>query len=89
MSRRLKLVVAIGFLLLLGVLLYSTLSLSKVTVEVCIEFRGRTNCGTAAGTTEEEAIRTATTNACALIASGMTDSMACARGTPVSIRRIE
>jgi hypothetical protein len=41
---------AIGALLVLfvGVLIYSSLGLGRVTVEVCVEFKGQTNCGTAA-----------------------------------------
>lgn len=89
MSRRFKIALAVAFLLFLGAVVYSTLQLGKVTVEVCIEFKGRTDCGVAAGLTEEEAIRTATNNACALIASGMTDSMTCSRTPPRSIRRLE
>lgn len=88
MPRIWKIVVAVGFLLFLGIVVYSTLRLGRVKVEVCIEFKGRTNCGRAAGLTEEEAIRTAANNACALLASGRTDSMACARTPPRSLRRL-
>ncbi|MBI4462529.1 MAG: hypothetical protein HY653_06465 [Acidobacteria bacterium] len=89
MSRRSNFLIAAAFVLFLAVIVYSTLRLNQVTVEVCMEFRGRTNCGTAAGTSEEEAIRTGVNNACALIAHGRTDAMACARGTPISIRRLD
>ena len=89
MARAAKIALAAAFLLFLGLLLYSSLRLGQVTVEVCIEFKGRTGCGTAAAPTEEEAIRTASDNACALIASGMTDSIACSRTLPRSVRRLE
>ncbi|MFQ5818115.1 MAG: hypothetical protein ACE5H2_09215 [Terriglobia bacterium] len=89
MPRTYKIAIAVAFLLFLGVVVYSTLRLDKVTVEVCIEFKGRTDCGIATGLTEEEAIGTATNSACALIASGMADSMACSRTMPLSTRRIE
>jgi hypothetical protein len=81
---------AIGALLVLfvGVLIYSSLGLGRVTVEVCVEFKGQTNCGTAAAPTEEEAIRTATDNACGTISSGVTESIVCSRTTPKSIRRL-
>ncbi|MFQ5662884.1 MAG: hypothetical protein ACE5HL_03530 [Terriglobia bacterium] len=89
MSRRVKIALAVTFLLFVGVLVYSSLTLGQVTVEVCMEFKGRTGCGTAAAPTEEEAIRTATDNACALISSGMTESIACSRSSLASIRRLE
>lgn len=53
-----------------------------------MEFQGRSECRTAAGPTEQQALRTAIENACALIASGMTDSMACDRTPPKSVRWI-
>jgi hypothetical protein len=56
------------------------------TCEVCIEFDGRTQCRTAKGPTIEEATRTASDNACALLASGMTDSMRCGRTPPKSVK---
>ena len=89
MSRTAKMVVAGAFLLFLGVVVYSSLHLGQVTVEVCIEFKGQRACGTAAAPSEEEAIRTAADNACALIASGMTDSIACSRTPPRSLRRLK
>ncbi len=89
MSRNAKTATVVLFLLFLAVLVYSTLGLGQVTVEVCVEFRGRANCGTAAAPTEEEAIRTATDNACATISAGVTESIACSRTLPTSIRRQE
>ncbi len=61
----------------------STRNLAKHRVEVCVEYQGRKACRTAAGATREQAERTAHDNACALIASGMTDSIAC-QNTPAS-----
>ena len=89
MSRKAKLGVAVAFLAFAGILVYSSLGLGEVKVEVCIEFKGRTGCGTAAAPSEAEAVRVAADNACALIASGMTDSIACSRTEPKSIRRLE
>ena len=89
MSRKVKLAVAGAFLAFVGILVYSSLGLGQVKLEVCIEFKGRTGCGTAAAPTEGEALRTAADNACALIASGMTDSIACSRTEPKSVRRLD
>lgn len=57
-------------------LFYSSLG-DKYRVEVCVTFRGAQKCKTARAKTREEAIRTASENACAEISSGMTDTMAC------------
>jgi hypothetical protein len=80
--------VLIGILfaaIVLGVLIYSTLGLSRYRVEVCVEFNGRSSCRTASATTRAAAQRTATDNACALLTSGMTESMACAAKPPTKI----
>ena len=76
-------------LIVLGVIVYSSMNLAAFRYEVCMQFDGRTNCRTASGTTEEFARRAATTNACAEIASGVTDSMACERAEPVKVTRLK
>lgn len=65
-----------------GLLAVSVLKQAKVSCEVCITFRGSTKCRTARGPTREEAVRTATDNACAFLAAGMTDSIACSNTPP-------
>lgn len=75
-----------GFAVFLGVMTYSMLGNRKLRVEVCVDFNGRTSCRIASGPTKEEAVRTATDNACALIASGMTDTMTCGHQPPSSIK---
>ena len=70
----------------LGVLLYSTMNLAKFRVEVCVTFNNRADCRIASADTEEHALRTATSNACGLLASGVTDSLACEHSVPTSVR---
>jgi hypothetical protein len=78
--------VAIAFVLVfLGVIVYSSMNLSKNKVEVCMTYNGRTSCRTASATTRDFALRTATTNACAEIASGVTDSIGCGQATPTKV----
>jgi len=77
--------VAIGFVVLIGFIVYSTMDLAQVSCEICLEFHGRTSCRPAAGTTQEEAVRTAQSIACTDLASGRTDSIACERTPPKSI----
>jgi hypothetical protein len=69
----------------LAVLVYSTLNLAQQRVEVCMQFNGREACRTAAGSNKDFALRAATSNACAQIASGVTDSTACERSEPVKV----
>jgi hypothetical protein len=67
----------------LGAILYTSLggSNSKYRVEICIAFQGRTQCRTARAATHNEALRTATDNACSLMASGQSEFERC-RNTP-------
>lgn len=67
----------------LGAILYTSLagSNSKYRVEICITFQGRTECRTARAATHNEALRTATDNACTMIASGQSEFERC-RNTP-------
>jgi hypothetical protein len=75
--------VVIGVLIgLMAVVVYSTLQIGGVRCEVCIQFRGREVCRAVDGTTEAEALMAATTNVCALLASGVTDTLACERTPP-------
>ncbi|MDQ6759510.1 MAG: hypothetical protein M3Z32_06545 [Acidobacteriota bacterium] len=73
-------------LAVLGVILYSTMNLAKFRVEVCVTFNGRSDCRIASADTEEHALRTATSNACGLLASGVTDTLACEHSVPTSVR---
>ncbi len=72
----------------IGAVVYTTMSASstRYRVEVCMEFQGRSRCATAAAATEQNALRTATDNACAVIASGVTETMQCGNTQPVSVR---
>ncbi len=72
-----------------GLLLYSSRGLRQFTYEVCMEFQGRTNCATASGTTQQEAIRTATDTACATISAGMTASIQCSSTRPMKVTEVE
>ncbi len=67
-------------------LVMSSLHLAQYKAEVCIDFNGRSQCRTAAGSTEEFALRSATTDACSTLAGGVTEVMACEHSTPTSVR---
>jgi hypothetical protein len=53
---------------------------------VCVSFKGRSNCATAAGSTAAEATRTAQETACGPVASGMNETIACGNQEPVSVQ---
>jgi hypothetical protein len=72
-------------IVVIAAIYYSTANLAAHRVEVCMEFKGVTSCGTAAGATEQNALRAATTVACATISSGVTDSIACDQATPKKV----
>ncbi|MEX2263039.1 MAG: hypothetical protein WD696_13870 [Bryobacteraceae bacterium] len=79
----------LGILFLLAVLGYLVISTQRTAqhrVEVCITYQGRQACRTALASSKESAQRAATDNACAQIASGMTDSIACTNTPPDSVR---
>jgi hypothetical protein len=70
---------------ILLLVLYSTMGNAKYRCEVCVSYQGRQACRTASAATKEQAERTAKENACAQIASGVTDSIACDNSTPISV----
>ena len=69
----------------LALMIYSSMGLGQVTGEVCITFRGRTECRVASGTTQAEAQRTATEMACSALASGMTERINCGNTPPTRV----
>lgn len=77
-------VVAIGALIA-----FSTLSGPRYRVEVCVYFGGRFNCKKVSGRSESAALRGGIQNACADIASGVTETMGCEGAEPKSVRWLE
>jgi len=80
--------VLIGILLfaaLVALIAYSTMGTASNRVEVCMQYEGRSACRTASGSTKDFALRTATSNACAQIVSGVTDTIQCEHADPVRV----
>jgi len=76
--------------IVLGALFVAVLALAirgarRESCEVCITFHGAQACREAVGRDRNEAVRTATDNACAFLASGMTDSVACQNTPPDAV----
>jgi hypothetical protein len=72
-----------GFIALVA---YSTLHGPRFRVEVCMEYQGRSSCRTVSAKSEQAALRSAAENACADIASGVTDTMRCVGAEPKSVK---
>jgi hypothetical protein len=70
-------------------MLYSTLHGPRYRVEVCMTYQGRTACKTVNAKSEAAALRSGTENACADIASGVTDTVRCQESEPQSVRWIQ
>ena len=52
-------------------------------------YQGRTNCRTVSAKSEQSALRSASDNACADIASGVTDTMRCQQSQPQSVKWLQ
>ena len=88
MSRTALAALAFGALVL-GLIVYSMMGVRSYRVEVCMEFGGGRNCRIASGSSREAALRTAVENACALLTSGVTGTIACGNTPPASVRWLE
>jgi hypothetical protein len=65
---------------------YMTTARASTECEVCMTFHGQTNCATAVGSSEKEAMQGAQTTACGPVTSGMDQTIACGRTEPTSTR---
>jgi hypothetical protein len=64
---------------IVAVVVVSSFHVASVRCEVCVTFDGEQACRSVEAATEQEARAGAHTNACALLASGVTDTLACER----------
>ena len=71
-----------ALLLFMGIVIYRSLHIVGYRCTVCMSFRGQSVCRTVDGPTQSEAHAAAVDNACAFLAGGVTDSLACGRTTP-------
>jgi hypothetical protein len=74
-----------GLMLAVGYMIYMTTSGTGVSCEVCVEFRGVTECRKATGKDREEAETAAASTACGLLSGGVTDGIACRNTVPKSV----
>jgi hypothetical protein len=71
--------------LVLGWLVFSSFHQERVSCQVCMSFEGHRDCRTASAANRAEAVRTAVSNACAQLASGVTLTTQCENTKPESI----
>jgi hypothetical protein len=67
---------------LIALVIYNSFQVSDYECTVCIEYEGHQQCRTVTAQTESEGLQSATNNACALLTSGMTESIHCMRTPP-------
>ncbi len=82
---RLRRAVWIGVVFVVAVLValvYLSTGLGVYRCEACVTFKGRTQCRTASAPTRDGALRTAVETACATLASGVGETIACGQTKP-------
>jgi hypothetical protein len=67
-------------------LTWKILASSDIRCEVCMNFNGQSKCREAQGPDQAACQQTATDNACAFLASGMTQSIQCTSTQPTSVK---
>lgn len=68
---------------------YASLHMARFRVEVCVAYHGSSACRIAEGRTPAEARQAAHDNACAQIASGVTDTVGCQDTPATSVRELD
>jgi hypothetical protein len=71
--------------LIVGVVIYRSLTFPHYECEVCVTFQNDRVCRTAASGTREATIESAVTSACGTLAAGMTESIRCQNTPPDSV----
>lgn len=84
--KRSAVVTLVGIAVLIGLAVYLTTAQASNRCQVCVTFKGRSNCAAAAGSSAQDAREGAQTTACGLLASGMDESIACGRVQPDSVQ---
>lgn len=70
---------------IIGAVLLLSMGLNQVTCEVCVDFKGRSQCRKAAGADKETAMVTARDNACAFLVASKTDGFLCGQTIPSKV----
>ncbi len=73
----------VGLLVVLALVIYASVGMTRHRCEVCVAFAGREVCRSVESASEEDARMGATTNACAFVAAGVTETVRCQQAPPV------
>jgi len=85
-SNQVRWLIALGAIVLVGVLVYSTMQQTSQRYEVCVTFKNSTHCATAAGSSYDQAVRSAQEIDCQLLTNGRDENMVCLDRPPASVR---
>ena len=83
-GRTLAFVVALA--LLITVLILGSVGAVQVECELCVQFKGRTECRRGSGADRDEAIQAAKKAACAVTAAGMAESINCQNAATTNLQ---
>lgn len=86
MKRSITVLVVLGVALVIGYLVWGSTHLVKAECEVCVEYNGQQQCRRGSGTNDAEAKQAAQKAACAVMAFGMNESIACGNARPKVVR---
>ena len=86
---QLRWIIALGAVAFVGVLVYSSWEQTRERYEVCMTFNGVTHCATAAGSSYDQAVRSAEAIDCQLLTNGRTENMVCLDNPPASVRPVK
>lgn len=87
-TKPIRWIIALGVVVLLAILIRSTVQATRAEYEVCMAFKGASHCASASGTTQSEAIRSAQTIDCQMLANGRDETMVCLDTQPASVREL-
>jgi hypothetical protein len=74
---------------IIALIAYSTVTGPRYRVEICMAYQGQSACKTVSAKSEQAALRSGAENACADIASGVTDTMRCEQSEPQSVKWLQ
>ena len=76
--------ITLGVVAFIGVIAWTVSRQGGSQCEVCVTYRGVTDCRTARAPTEQDALAAAQNTACGILSGSMTRELECMRTVPVS-----
>ncbi len=76
----------ISVAVLVGFLVYGSRRVTEVECSLCVTFQGQTECRRGSGATAEDAQSAAQRAACAVMTSGMAESVNCSNVPPTNLQ---